>query len=95
MGEEEVKNDNNKIKIRKSLRLFNGKITSKRLCCQKNDNNNYKLFNPHLESLPIEILLEILSYLSCQDFYSLRQVSEYFYRLEPLVWKVYQVGIII
>ncbi|KAF7991614.1 hypothetical protein HCN44_008985 [Aphidius gifuensis] len=95
MGEEKVKNDDSKIEIRKSLRLLNGKSTSKRLCCQKINNklhnNIYKLFNPSLESLPIEILLEILSYLSCQDFYSLRQVSEYFYRLEPLVWKVYQV----
>lgn len=88
MGDQE---ENNK---RKSLRISRG--GAKRLCCcynlQDDDEANSKLLlNHQLLSLPTEVLLEILSYLSSQDFYTLRKVSKYFYRLEPLVWKVYQV----
>ncbi|XP_012272217.1 uncharacterized protein LOC105695318 isoform X2 [Orussus abietinus] len=47
----------------------------------------------HITSLPTEILVEILSYLSLGDLYALRQVSTFFERLvsDPAVWRAYEV----
>ncbi|XP_043271943.1 uncharacterized protein [Venturia canescens] len=47
-----------------------------------------------ISSMPVEILLEIMSYLDCRDLYSLQGVSKFFERLvlEPSVWTTYEVS---
>ena len=49
-----------------------------------------------IESLPVEIIFEIFSYLSCKDLYAVSHVSTLFNRLayDPFLWRTYEVRMI-
>ncbi|KAL2722345.1 uncharacterized protein V1478_009208 [Vespula squamosa] len=53
--------------------------------------NNNKLAN--IESIPVELILQILSYLSQKDLSSMSRVSKYFEGImqDPIVWRTYKV----
>lgn len=61
---------------------------------QNSQNNNNSNKNLGIQSLPVEILVEILSYLNSYDLHALEEVSTFFEQLvrQPPVWKTYEVG---
>ncbi|XP_057338398.1 uncharacterized protein LOC130676277 [Microplitis mediator] len=66
---------------------------------KKSQNNNNKNNSDSssstigIQSLPIEILVEILSYLNSRDLHTLEEVSKFFETLvrQPSVWKAYEI----
>lgn len=66
----------------------NNQFFDEKIHCVVNETNKVGI-----SSIPLEILLEIMSYLDCRDLYSLRGVSKLFERLvlEPSVWTTYEV----
>lgn len=57
--------------------------------------NNNKPAN--IESIPVELILQILSYLSQKDLSNMGRVSKYFEGImqDPVIWRTYEVIIII
>ncbi|XP_074104719.1 uncharacterized protein LOC141531100 [Cotesia typhae] len=60
---------------------------------QNSQNNNNSNKNLGIQSLPVEILVEILSYLNSYDLHALEEVSTFFEQLvrQPPVWKTYEI----
>ncbi|XP_024938908.1 uncharacterized protein LOC107265739 [Cephus cinctus] len=66
---------------------------SKRSKNTENENSSENSLGASINVLPVEILLEIFSYLSSQDLYSLQRVSTFFEDIvrDPVVWRDYEV----